>query len=162
MPRSDVVRLAGPGLVVRGGPECGSVGLGHGTHVLWALTVPDHWISDTCSLIAWTIDLLSNILWEGRLLQRPKQLKIINHKVNKTMRWARALLCHLHMLSETSGFPLMKSWRARCIQIICGMNNVIFHWLITINIYVKKICAVLVYRCNFHFNFTQCNMILLL
>ncbi len=34
--------------------------------------------SDTCSLIAWTIDLLSNILWEGRLLLRPKQLKIIN------------------------------------------------------------------------------------
>ncbi len=28
MLRSGTVRLAGPGLVVRGGPECGSFGLG--------------------------------------------------------------------------------------------------------------------------------------
>ncbi len=94
------------------------------------------------------------------------------------LRWA--LLCHLHVLSETSCFPLikssfMKSWlQARCIQIICfyWKNYVIFHWLITINIYMQKICAVFcvkceewqvgchilsfggggggVYRCNFH------------
>ncbi len=58
--------------------------------------------------------------------------------------WARALLCHLHVLSETSCFPLMKSWRARCIQSICfyWKNTVIFHWLITINIYMQNICAV--------------------
>ncbi len=32
--RADAVCLAGPGLVVRGGPECGSFGLGRGTHVV--------------------------------------------------------------------------------------------------------------------------------
>ncbi len=49
------------------------------THtIVWALTTLENGTSDTCRLIAWTIDLLSNILWEGRLLQRPKQLKIIN------------------------------------------------------------------------------------
>ncbi len=63
--KPGVVCFAGPGLVVRGGPECGSVGLGRGTR---ALTAPENGTSDTCSLIAWTIDLLSNILWEGRLL----------------------------------------------------------------------------------------------
>ncbi len=55
------------------------------THYVWALTTPENGTSDMCSMIAWTIELLSIILWEGRLLQRPKQLKIINHKVNKTM-----------------------------------------------------------------------------
>ncbi len=93
-----VVSLAGPGLVVRGGPECGSVGLGCCTHVVWAtLTAPEHGTSDTYSLIAWTIGLLSNILWEGRLLQRPKQLIIINHKFNKTM--------HSTVLSESASLP---------------------------------------------------------
>ncbi len=116
------IRLAGPGLVGRGGPERGSVGLGRGTHVVWALTASEHGTSDTCSLIAWTIDLLSNILWEGRVLPRPKQLKIINHKVNKTMH--STVLSEsaslLSSLSETSCFPLMKPWlRARCIQMIC-------------------------------------------
>ncbi len=49
------------------------------THtIVWALTTPENGTSDMCGLIAWTIDLLNNILWEGRLLQRPKQLKIIN------------------------------------------------------------------------------------
>ncbi len=48
------------------------------THYVWALTTLENGTSDTFSLIAWTIDLLNNILWEGRLLQRPKQLKIIN------------------------------------------------------------------------------------
>ncbi len=76
--------LAGPGLVVRGGPDSVQLDSG-GTHVVWALTVPEHGTSDTCGLIAWTIDLLSNIMWEARLLQRPKQLKIINHKVRKRM-----------------------------------------------------------------------------
>ncbi len=42
----------------------------------------------------------------------------------------------------------MKSWRARCIQIFCWMNNVIFHWVITINIYVKNICAVFRVKCE--------------
>ncbi len=51
-------------------------------------------------------------------------------------------------ISETSCFPLMKSWRAPCIQIICWMNNVIFHWLITINIYVKNICALFRVKCE--------------
>ncbi len=49
------------------------------------------------------------ILWEGRVSPRPKRLKIINHKVNKTMHslyWVRALLCCLHVLSKTSYFPL--------------------------------------------------------
>ncbi len=46
--------------------------------------------------------------------------------------------------SETSCSPLMKPWRARCIQ----FNNVIFHWLITINIYVTKICAVFRVKCE--------------
>ncbi len=43
-------------------------------HTVWALTMLENGTSDTCSLIAWTIDLLNNILWEGRLLQHPKQL----------------------------------------------------------------------------------------
>ncbi len=97
MPCLGVVRLAGPGLVVRAGPESGSGGLGRGTHVVWALTAPEHGTSDTCSLIAWTIDLLSNILREGRLLQRLKQLKIINHRVNKTM--------HSTALSQSASLP---------------------------------------------------------
>ncbi len=42
-------------------------------------------------------DCVNNILWEGRLLQRPKQLKIINHKVNKTM--------HSTVLSESASLP---------------------------------------------------------
>ncbi len=66
-------------------------------HIVWALTTPENGTSDTCILIAWTIDQLSNILWEGRLLQRPKQLKIINHKVNKTM--------HSTALSERTYLP---------------------------------------------------------
>ncbi len=53
--------------------------------------------SDTCSLIAWTIDLLNNILWEGRLLQRPKQLKIINQSYQNDALH-RVLLCRLHVL----------------------------------------------------------------
>ncbi len=39
---SGAVRLAGPGPVGRGGPGHGSVGLGCGTHAVWALTVPEH------------------------------------------------------------------------------------------------------------------------
>ncbi len=34
MPHSDLVCLAGPVLVERGGPERDSVGLGHGMHVV--------------------------------------------------------------------------------------------------------------------------------
>ncbi len=53
------------------------------------------------------------------MLPRPKRLKIINHKVNKTMHstvLSERLLCCLHVLLETSYFPLMKSWlRAHCI-----------------------------------------------
>ncbi len=75
----------------------GSVGLGHGTHIVWALTASEHGTSDTCGLIAWTIDLLSNIMWEGRLLQHSKQLKIINHKVSKTM--------HFPELSQSTSQP---------------------------------------------------------
>ncbi len=128
MPRSDAVCLADPGLVV------------------WALTAPEHGTSDTCGLIAWT----SNIMWEGRLLQRPKQLKIINHKVRKTMHSTALSECASlpPSLSETSCFPLMTSWRARCIQFFCWMNNVIFHWLITINIYVKNSGAVFRVKCE--------------
>ncbi len=40
---------------------------------------------------------VNNILWEGRLLQRPEQLKIINHKVNRTM--------HSTVLSESASLP---------------------------------------------------------
>ncbi len=63
MPCSGVVRLAGPGLVVRGGPDCGSVELGRDTHLVWALTVPEHGASDTCSLIACLI--LYIYIWGG-------------------------------------------------------------------------------------------------
>ncbi len=84
------------------------------THtIVWALTMLENGTSDTCRLIAWTIDLLSNILWEGRLLKRPKQLKIINHKVNKTMHSTECFSA-----AFTSCFPLMKPWRAPCIKII--------------------------------------------
>ncbi len=76
-------------------------------------STPEHGTSDTCRLIAWTIDLLNNILREGRLLQRPKQLKIINHKVNKTMHSTECFSA-----AFTSCFPLMKPWRAPCFQII--------------------------------------------
>ncbi len=99
----------GPGLFSRPWLGCkrwarlGSVGLGRGTHVVWALTVPEHRTSDTCGLIAWTIDLLSNIMWEGRLLQRPKQLKIINHKVRKTM--------HSPALSQSTSLPPSRAIR---------------------------------------------------
>ncbi len=132
--------------------------------------------SDTCILIAWTIDLLNNMLWEGRLLQRPKQLKIINHKVNKTMHSTDCFSA-----AFTSCFPLMKPRRAPCIQIMSFFAKIIiFHWLIYY-IYMQNICVVFrvkceewqvgchtyyyyffgrVYRCNFHFNFRQCNMIL--
>ncbi len=183
VPRSGVVCLAGPGLVVRGRPESGSGGLGRGTHVVWALTAPEHGTSDTCSLIAWTIDLLSNILREGRLLQHLKQLKIINHRVNKTIHCAErehfsaTFTCYRkcpfsHLWSHDYELPAFK------LLVFCWKNNVIFHCLITINSYMQKICAVFhvkceewqvgchrlffwVYRCNFHFNFTQCTMILL-
>ncbi len=63
--------------------------------------------------------------------------------------------------------------------VFCWNNTVIFHWLIYY-IYMQNICVVFrvkceewqvgchtyyyyfgrVYRCNFHFNFRQCNMIL--
>ncbi len=68
------------------------------THtIVWTLTTPENGTSDMCILIASTIDLLSNILWEGRLLQRPKQLKIINQIwQNDALHWL--LLCRLHVL----------------------------------------------------------------
>ncbi len=50
------------------------------------------------------IDLSSNILWESRVLQHPKQLKIINHKVNKIMHSTvlreSASLLSLHVIGN--------------------------------------------------------------
>ncbi len=100
----------------------------------------EHGTSDTCILIAWTIDLLSNILWEGRLLQRPKQLKIINHKVNKTMDST--------VLSESASLPPSRPvsllWSrdeipAFKLLFFCWKNNVIFHWLIYLYLYVFRV-----------------------
>ncbi len=150
------VSLAGPGLVVGGGPECGSVELGRGIYAVWALTAPEHGTSDTCSLIAWTIDLLSNILWEGHLLQNPKQLKIINHKFNKAM--------HSTALSESASLPpsraigniLFPTYEVMTSSLHSNdvffywKNNVTIHWLITIHIYIymQNICAVFCVKCE--------------
>ncbi len=81
-----------------------------------------------------------------------------------------------YRLSETSCFPIMKSWlRARFkLFVFYWKNNVIFHWLIFIcKRFVFRVkceewqvgCHRLfggLYRCNFHFNFTQCNMIFII
>ncbi len=179
------VCLAGPGLVGRGEPERGSVGLGCGTHVVWALTAPEHGTSDTCSLIAWTIDLLSNILWEGRVLPRPKQLKIINHKVNKTMHstvLSERLLCCLHYRKRPVSHLWSRDYELAAFKwfVICWKNKIP---LVNDHKHLLPICKRFVlffvlnvkndrldatdffflaeYRCNFHFNFTQYNMILL-
>ncbi len=188
MPRSGAGHLAGPGFVVRGGPEYGSVGLGHGTHVVWVLTVTEHRTSDTCSLIAWTIDLLSNILWEGRLLQRPKQHKIINHKGNKTMHSpvlsesailppSRAIgnvlfptyevatsslhSNYLFLLKEYCNIPLVDNHKYLNAKHLCCFSCYMWRmtgWMPETFFYLYSIKL---YRCNFHFNFTQYNMILL-
>ncbi len=143
MPRSGAGRLAGPGFVVRGGPEYGSVGLGCGTHAVWVLTVTEHRTSDTVQPDCVNNRPVKQYIVRGPLVTA-SQTTQNNKPLCTPLCWARALLCHLHVLSETSCFPLMKSWRARCIQIICfyWKNTVIFHWLITINIYMQNICAV--------------------
>ncbi len=46
---------------------------------------------------------VNNIMWEGHLLQRPKQLKIINNKVSKTM--------HSPALSESASLPPSRAIR---------------------------------------------------
>ncbi len=143
------------------------------THYVWALTTPEHGTSDTCSLIAWTIDLLNNILWEGRLLQRPKTTQ--NNKPKLTKLCTRVLLRRLHVLfpiNEAVTSSLHSNYSFFAEIIIC-------HWLIYY-IYMQNICVVFrvkceelqvgchtyynffgrVYRCNFNFNFRQCNMIL--
>ncbi len=143
------------------------------THYVWALTTPENRTSDTFSLIAWTIDLLNNILWEGRLLQRPKTTQ--NNKPKLTKLCTRVLLRRLHVLfpiNEAVTSSLHSNYSFFAEIIIC-------HWLIYY-IYMQNICVVFrvkceelqvgchtcyyffgrVYRCNFNFNFRQCNMIL--
>ncbi len=145
MPRSDAVCLAGPGLVVRGGPECGSFGLWRGTHVVWALTAPEHGTSDMNNRSVKPIHSERAVCFSIK-----KQLKIINHKVNKTM--------HSPALSQSTSLPHSRAIRnvrfptyevvTSSLHSVFLLNNVIFHWLITMNIYVKKICAVFCVKCK--------------
>ncbi len=74
------------------------------THIERALTAPEHGTSDTCILIAWTIDMLNQYIERGPFVSASKkQHKIINHKVNKTM--------HSPELSESASLPHSRAIR---------------------------------------------------
>ncbi len=125
------------------------------------------------------------------MLPRPKQLKIINHKVNKTMH-STVLRESASLLSlRAIGNILFPTYEA-VITSSLHSNDLLFVEKIKCNIplvddhrHLPPICKRFVlffmlnvkndrldatdffffflpeYRCNFHFNFAQCNMILL-
>ncbi len=105
VPRSDAVCLAGPGLVVRGGPECGSFGLSRGTQVASVSA------NRAGARNFWYVqpDCVNNRPVKQIYSERAvcfsikKQLKIINHKVNKTM--------HFTVLSDSASLPPSRAIR---------------------------------------------------
>ncbi len=146
------------------------------THtIVWALTMLENGTSDTCRLIAWSIDVKHYIV-RGPFVTASQTTQNNKPKLTKDALH-RALLCRLHVL-----FPINEAVTSSLhsnYSFFCWNNNVIFHWLIYY-IYMQNICVVFrvkceewqvgchtyyyyfgrVYRCNFNFNFRQCNMIL--
>ncbi len=130
--------------------------------------------SDTCRLIAWSIDVKQYIArWPFVTASQTT-----HNKPKLTKR------CTPQSVSLPPSRPVSHWWSydelpAFKLLVFCWNNNVIFHWLIYY-IYMKNICVVFrvkceewqvgchtyydyffgrVYRCHFNFNFRQCNMI---
>ncbi len=142
--------------------------LGRGTHSVSTNHARER-TSDTCRLIAWSIDV-KHYIARGPFVTASQTTQ--NNKPKLTKR------CTPQSASLPPSRPV---WMLPAFKlfVFCWNNNVIFHWLIYY-IYMQNICVVFrvkceewqvgchtyysffgrVYRCNFHFNFRQCNMIL--
>ncbi len=141
------------------------------THtIVWALTMLENGTSDTCRLIAWSIDVKHYIV-RGPFATASQTTQNNKAKLTKP--------CTPQSASLPPSRPVSHYWSrdelpAFKLFVFCWNNNVIFHWLIYY-IYMQNICVVFlvkceelhvgchtyyyyfdrVYRCNFHFNFRQ-------